>query len=70
MAGAASRAGDLPSAGKEGTGVTCCVLVLCQHFPEGAGKGQFCALSGLQTDGESWASQQNHWRLLERRHTS
>lgn len=47
MAGAASRAGDLPSAGKEGTGVTCCVLVLCRHFLEGAGKGQLCALSGL-----------------------
>jgi len=50
MAGAACRAGDLPSAGKEVAGVKYSVQVSYRHCQESAEKSQLCALPGPWAD--------------------
>lgn len=46
-------------------GVKYSVQVLHWHFQEGAEKSRLCALPGLyKLIAESWAAQENHWRLV------
>lgn len=70
MAGAVSRAGELSSAGKEVTAGKRPVQVLYHIFREMQSKTDPVQSLGYRPIAESWASQENHQRLVERQNTS